>query len=69
MSAAPLQLDPAVGLAGQNVIVLGHPTLVRPEEVDEPMRRTLPTPRFGFVGLVSSSQVHLLTIFQVSPSS
>lgn len=57
--SAPLLLEPAMGLAGQSVILLGHPKVVDPEKVDEPVHRIRPTPRFGFVGLVSSNQVHV----------
>jgi S1-C subfamily serine protease len=59
LGSAPLQLEPASGFAGQDVILLGRPTLVDPEAVDEPVRRDVPTPRFGKVGVASATQVNV----------
>ncbi len=59
VKAAPLQLEPTMGFAGQDVVLLGRPTLVRPDAVDEPVRRQLATPRFGVIGLVSARQVNV----------
>jgi hypothetical protein len=59
VSATPLQLEPATGYAGQDVVLLGHPKYSRPELVDEPVHRDIPTPRFGHVALVSTRQVNI----------
>jgi hypothetical protein len=59
VSATPLLLEPTYGYAGQDVVLLGHATLSNPEEVDEPVHRDFPTPRFGSVALVSTRQVNV----------
>jgi S1-C subfamily serine protease len=59
VSTAPLELESTKGFAGENIVLLGRPTLSDPEKVDEPVRRDVPTPRFGSVGLISSRQVNV----------
>jgi hypothetical protein len=59
VAPAALELEPTTGFAGENVVLLGHPTYVDPEKVDQRVHRKIPTPRFGVVALVSSAQVNV----------
>lgn len=59
LPVAPLELEPAAGFAGQPIVMLGRPTPADGQKPEKPVARDLPTPRFGFVSLVSGAQVNV----------
>lgn len=59
LPVGPLELEPASGFAGQQVVLLGRPTPESWQSPEKPVERGIPTPRFGFVGLVSETQVNV----------
>lgn len=59
LEVTPLQLEPNAGFAGQQVVLLGRPAPVVAEGAEKPIDRELPTPRFGFVGLVSPGTLNV----------